>query len=85
MILEYKTLFFTSSITRYNDDKDLPSALPSDSESLLDILISDSSVVVVNSGISYGGGVLAFLIVIITLKSSFYLILCNRYYSIFSS
>ena len=85
MIPKYKILFLTSSIIRYNGDEDLPSVLSNNSKSLLDILISDSSVVVVDSGISYKGNVLAFLAVIITLKSSSYLILYSRYYSIFYS
>ena len=84
MIPKYKTFFFTFSIIRYNNDGDFSSVLPNNSESLLDILILDSFVIVVNSGISYEGDALAFLIVIVTLKSSFYLILCSRYYSIFS-
>ena len=75
MISECRTLFFTSSITRYNNDKDLFSVLPSNSESLLNILILDSSAVVVNSGISYRGGVLAFLAAAITLRSLSYLML----------
>ena len=83
MISEWRTLFFIFSIIRYNNNKDLPSVLPSDSESLLNILILDSSVVVVDSGISYKGSALAFLVVTTTLKSSSYLILCSRYYSIF--
>ena len=85
MILEYRILFFTSSITRYNSDKDLFSALFSNSESLLNILLSDSSAVVIDLGISYRGNILAFLAVTVILKSSSYLILYNRYYSIFSS
>ena len=84
MILEYRTFFFTFSIIRYNNDKDLFSALSSNSKSLLNILILDSFVVVVNSGISYKSNILAFLAAIITLKSSFYLILYSRYYFIFS-
>ena len=85
MIPECRILFFISSIIRYNGDEDLPSALFSDSESLLDILISDFSVVVVNSGISYRGNTLAFLAAAITLRSLSYLILYNRCYSIFYS
>ena len=85
MIPKCRILFFISSITRYNSDKDLPSVLSSDSESLLDILILDFFVVIVNSGISYRGGALAFLAAAITLKFSFYLILCSRYCSILSS
>ena len=83
MIPKYKTLFLTFSIIRYNNNGDLPSALLNNSKSLLNIPISDSFVIVVNSGISYRGNTLAFLAVIITLKSSFYLILYSRYYSIF--
>ena len=60
MISEYRTLFFTFSIIRYNNDEDFLSASPNDSESLLDILILDSFVVVVNSGISYGGDIWLF-------------------------
>ena len=84
MIPKYRTLFFTFSITRYNGDKDLLSVLPSNSESLLNILISDSFVVVVNSGISYKNDVLVFLAAVIILKSSSHLMLYSRYYSIFS-
>ena len=81
MILKWKTLFFTSSIIRYNNNKDLSSALPSNFESLLNILISDFSVVAIDSGILYRNNALAFLAATITSKSSFYLILYNRYYS----
>ena len=80
MIPKCKTFFFTFSSIRYNSDKDLPIASPNNSESLLDIIISDSFVVVVNSGISYRSNTLAFLAVIIILKSLSYLILYNRYY-----
>ena len=83
MIPECRILFFTFSIIRYNSNRDLPSVLPSNSESLLDILILDSFAVVINSGISYRGDVLAFLVAIVILKSSSYLILCSRCYSIF--
>ena len=83
MILKWRTFFFISSITYYNGDEDSPNALLNNSESLLDILISDSSVVVVNSGISYKSNILAFLAAAITSKSSSYLILYNRYYSTF--
>ena len=83
MISECKTLFFTSSIIRYNSDGDFSNALPNDSESLLNILILDFFVVVVDSGISYGGNVLDFLAAAATLRSLFYLILCSRYYFIF--
>ena len=83
MSLEWKTLFFTFSIIRYNNDRDLPNVLPSNSESLLDILISDSFVVVINSGISYKNNALVFLAATVILKSSFYLILYSRYYFIF--
>ena len=76
-------LFFTFSITRYNNDGDLFSVLPSISEYLLDILILDSSVIVVDSNISYRGNVLAFLAAIIILRFLFYLILCSRCYSTF--
>ena len=85
MISECRILFFTSSIIRYNGDGDLFNVLPSNSESLLDILISDSSVVAVNSGISYEGGALVFLAAAITLKSLFYLMLYSRYCFILSS
>ena len=84
MSLEYRTLLFTFSIVRYNSDKDLPNALPSNSESLLNILILDSSVVVINSGISYKGNILVFLAATIILKFLSHLILYNRYYSTFS-
>ena len=70
-------------IIRYNSDKDLPDALLNNSESLLNILISDPSVVVVNSGISYKDNALIFLAAIITLKSLSYLILYSRYYFTF--
>ena len=85
IIPEWRILFFTFSIIRYNGDKNLPSILPSNFESLLNILILDSFVIVVDSGISYRGGALAFLAVIVTLKSSSYLILYSRYYSILYS
>ena len=85
MISECRILFFTSSIIRYNSDGDLPNASPNNSESLLDILVLDSFVVVVNSGISYKNNALTFLAAIITLKSLFYLILYSHYYSILSS
>ena len=85
MIPKYRTLFLTSSIIRYNNDGDLFRALSSNSESLLDILISDSSAVAVDSSISYRGNVLAFLAVTATLKSLFYLILCSRcYFTLYS-
>ena len=83
MIPEYKILFFTFSIIRYNGDKDFPSALPNISESLLNILVSDSFVVVVNSGTLYKGNILVFLAATAILKSLFYLILCSLYYSTF--
>ena len=85
MILECRIFFFTFSITRYNSDGDLSSVLFSDSESLLDILVSDSFVVAVDSGILYKGGVLVFLAAAAILRSLSYLILCNRYYFIFFS
>ena len=85
MIPKYKTLFFTSSIIHYNSDKDLSSVLPNNFESLLDILISDYSVVVINSGISYKDNVLVFLAATTTLRSLSYLILYSRYYFIFYS
>ena len=78
MIPECRIFFFIFSIIRYNGDGDLFSVLFNISESLLNILISDSSVVAVDSGISYKGGVLAFLAGIIILKSLFYLMLCSR-------
>ena len=83
MISECRTFFFTFSIIRFNGDEDLPSALPNISKSLLNILILDSSAVVVDSDISYRGNILAFLTAAIILKSSFYLILYSRYYFIF--
>ena len=85
MISKCKTLFLTSSIIRYNNNGDLPSVFPSNSKFLLNILISDSFVVVVNSNISYKSNALAFFTVIVTLKSSSYLILYSRYYSTFFS
>ena len=85
MIPEYKIFFFTSSITRYNSDKDLFNVLFSNSESLLNILVSDFSVVVVDSNISYKNNALVFLAAVITSKSSSYLILYSRYYFTFSS
>ena len=60
MILKWRTLFFTFSIIRYNSDGDFPSVLSNNFKSLLDILVSDSSVVVIDSDILYGGGALAF-------------------------
>ena len=69
----------------YNGDGDFPSVLPNNSKSLLDILISDSSVIVVNSSISYKDNVLAFLTATATLKSSSFLILYSRYYFILYS
>ena len=84
MIPKCRTFLFISSIIRYNGDKDLPSASSSDSESLLNILVSDSSVVVIDSSISYKNSVLAFLTAAIILKSLSYLILYSRYYFIFS-
>ena len=83
IIPKYRILFFIFSIIRYNNDKDLPSVLPSNSESLLDILILDFSLVVVNSGILYKSNALAFLAAIVTLRFLFYLILYNRCYFIF--
>ena len=83
MISKCRTFFLTSSIIRYNSDGDLPNVLPNNFKSLLNILISDSFVVVIDSDILYKGGVLAFLIATITLKSSFYLMLYSRYYFIF--
>ena len=85
MILKYRIFFFTSSIIRYNKDGDLSNVLPNDSESLLDILILDFFVVIIDSGISYKGDILVFLVAIVILRSSFYLILYSRYYFIFSS
>ena len=78
MIPKYKTFFLTFSIIRYNNNEDLPSVLLSNSKSLLDIPISDSFVIVVNSNILYKDSILAFLAVIITLKSLSYLILLLR-------
>ena len=83
MIPEWRIFFFTSSIVRYNNNRDLSSALPNVFESLLNILVSDSSVVIVDSGILYRGNILAFLAAAATLKSSSYLILYSRYYSTF--
>ena len=83
MIPKYKTLFLISSIIRYNNDGDLLNTLFNNSKSLLNILISDSFVVAIDSGISYKNNILVFLIAIITLRSSSYLILCSRYYFIF--
>ena len=83
MILKSRIFFFTFSIIRYNSNRDLLSVLPNNSESLLNILISDSFVIAVDSNILYKGGVLAFLAAAITLRSSSYLILYNRYYSTF--
>ena len=85
MIPEYKTLFFTFSIIRYNSDRDLPNVSLNNSESLLNILISDSFVIVIDSNISYKNYILVFLVVIITLKFLSYLILYNRYYFTFYS
>ena len=81
MILEWKTLFFISLIVYYNSDEDLSNVLFNNSKSLLNILILDSSVVAVDSDISYKGSVLVFLAAIVTLRSLFYLILYSRYYS----
>ena len=85
MIPKYRTLFFTFSIIRCNSDGDFPNVLLNISESLLNILVSDSFVVAVNSNISYKGNTLAFLVATITLKSLSYLILYSRYYFILSS
>ena len=85
MIPKYRTLFFIFSIIRYDDDGDLFSVLFNNSEFLLDILISDFSVIAINSGISYKSNALAFLAVIITSKSLFYLILYSRCYFFFSN
>ena len=57
---EWRIFLFIFSIIRCDGDGDFSSVLSSNSESLLDILILDSFVVAVDSGISYGGGVLAF-------------------------
>ena len=76
IISECRTFFFISLIIRYNNDKDFSSVLFNISVSLLDILISDSS---------YKGSILAFLAATVTLKSLSYLMLYNRYYSIFYS
>ena len=84
MISKYRTFYFIFSIIRYNSDRDFPSVLPNISEFLLNILVLDFFVVVVDSGISYGGNILAFLVTTIILKFLFYLILCSRYCSIFS-
>ena len=81
MIPECRIFIFIFSIIRYNNDKDFFSALPNNSESLLNILVSDSFVVVVDSNILYRGSVLAFLAAAAILRSSSYLILYNRYYS----
>ena len=82
---EWRTLLFTFSIIRYDDNGDLSNALPNIFGSLLDILISDLFAVVVDSAISYKSSVLAFLAVIVTLSFLFYLILYSRYYSTFYS
>ena len=71
-------------IIRYNSDEDLPSVLFNNSEFLLDILVLDSFVVVVNSGISYKDNILVFLAAAATLKSLSYLTLYSRYYFILS-
>ena len=78
MIPECRIFFFIFSIIRCNNDGDLFSALLNNSESLLDILVLGFSVVVVDSGILYGGNVLAFLAAATTLRSLFYLMLCSR-------
>ena len=83
MIPKCKTLFFIFSIIRYNSDRDFSSVLFNISESLLNILILDSFVVVVDSGISYKSNNLAFLTAIVILKSLSYLMLCSRYCFIF--
>ena len=83
MIPEWKTLFFTFSIIRYNDDRDLFNVLFNNSKSLLNILISDSFVIIINSSISYKDNILAFLAAIVTLRSLSYLILYSRYYFTF--
>ena len=85
MIPEYRIFFLTFSIIRYDGDGDFFSVLPNNSESLLNILVLDFSVVVVNLGILYRGNVLAFLAAVITSKSLSYLILYSRYYFIFYS
>ena len=59
--------------------------MSSNSESLLDILISDSFVVAIDSDISYKDSALAFLTAAVTLKSLSYLILYSRYYFTFFS
>ena len=83
MIPKYKTLFLTFSIVRYNGDRYFFSVLFSNSEYLLNILILDSSVIAVDSDISYKNNILAFLAATVILKSLSYLILYNRCYSIF--
>ena len=85
MVPKWRTIFFTSSIIRYNNDKNLFNVLPSISESLLNILILDSSAVVVNSAISYKDNTLAFLAAAVISKSLSYLILCSRCCSILYS
>ena len=85
MIPECRTLFLTFSIIRYNSDKDVSNVLFNNSKSSLDILIFDSFVVVVDSGISYKSNTLAFLAATIISRSSSYLILYSCYYSILSS
>ena len=80
MFPEYRTFFLISLIIRYNNNRDFPSALSSNSKSLLDILIFDFFVVAVDSNISYRNNILVFLAVIITSRSSFYLILYSCYY-----
>ena len=85
IIPKYRTLFFIFSIIRYNGDGDLSSVLSNIFESLLNILILDSFVVVIDSDISYKNSILAFLAATATLKSLSYLILYSRYYFTFSS
>ena len=80
-----KNFFFIFSIIRYNSNKDFLNISPSDSKSLLNILISDSFVFAVDSDILYRDNVLAFLVTTATLKSSPYPISYNRRYSIFYS
>ena len=79
MILEWRTLFFISSIIRCDNNGDFSSVLFSNSEFLLDILVLDFSAVAIDSGISYKGGALAFLAATIILKSLSYLMLYSLY------
>ena len=82
MISEWRIFFLTSSIIRYNSNKDLPNVLPNNSKFSLDTPVSDSSVIAIDSGISYRGNTLTFLAATATSRSS-HLMLYSRYYSTF--